>query len=105
MPDHEATAESAQTPAPRGPIRVAIVEDRDEIREGLVALLSDSDRFEVSGTWGCMEDALPALGAAPPDVALVDLGLPGMSGTDGIRRLKAERPSLLTVVLTVYEDD
>jgi DNA-binding NarL/FixJ family response regulator len=104
MPKDE-PIEPAETPDARGPIRVAIVEDQPEIREGLVALVSDSPRFRTAGAWGSMEEALPRLEEAPPDVALVDLGLPGMSGTDGIRRLKAQRPSLLTVVLTVYEDD
>jgi DNA-binding NarL/FixJ family response regulator len=87
------------------PIRVAIVEDRVEIREGLVALLAGPPRFRATGAWGSMEDALPALTNDPPDVVLVDLDLPGMSGTEGIRRLKDARPSLLSVVLTVYEDD
>jgi len=86
-------------------IRVCIVEDQPEIREGLLALLEESPRFRSAGAWPTMEDALPALEASAPDVVLVDLGLPGMSGTEGIRRLKAARPALLTVVLTVYEDD
>lgn len=89
-------------------IHVAIVEDQPGIREGLLALLAESPRFRVAGAWGSMEEALPVLeasGAVGPDVVLVDLGLPGMGGTDGIRRLKASRPQLLTVVLTVYEDD
>lgn len=86
-------------------IRVAIVEDQPDILRGLVALLQGTPRFLSAGAWSCMEDALPAVEAAPPDVLLVDLGLPGMSGTEGIRRLKGTCPSLLTVVLTVYEDD
>lgn len=87
------------------PIRVAVVEDRVEIREGLVALLAGPPRFRAAGSWGSMEEALPPLMRDPPDVVLVDLGLPGMTGTEGIRRLKEARPSLLSVVLTVYEDD
>lgn len=88
-------------------IRVAIVEDQDDIRGGLLALLEDSPRFRSAGAWPSMEEALPSLEdqASASDVVLVDLGLPGMSGTEGIRRLKEVRPDLLTVVLTVYEDD
>jgi DNA-binding NarL/FixJ family response regulator len=87
------------------PIRVGIVEDEAEIRDGLASLIADSPGFACAGAWGSMEDALPTLETAPVDVALVDLGLPGMSGVDGIRRLKASRPGLVTVVLTVYQDD
>ena len=86
-------------------IRVAIVEDRREIREGLVSLLDGLPNFRTTGAWESMEEALPVLEGDTADVVLVDLGLPGMSGTEGIRRLKERRPSLLTVVLTVYEDD
>jgi DNA-binding NarL/FixJ family response regulator len=52
-----------------------------------------------------MEEAMPAIGALRPEILLVDLGLPGMSGIVGIRQLKARTPELLSVVLTVYEDD
>jgi DNA-binding NarL/FixJ family response regulator len=90
---------------PGQPIRVAIVEDRREIREGLVSLLDGLPNFRTTGAWERMEEALPVLEKDSADVVLVDLGLPGMSGTEGIRRLKASRPALLTVVLTVYEDD
>jgi DNA-binding NarL/FixJ family response regulator len=89
-------------------IEVAIVEDQQEIREGLVALLEESTRFRCAGAWGSMEEGLAVLEppkGALPDVLLVDLGLPGMGGIEGIRRLKTGRPDLLMVVLTVYEDD
>lgn len=87
------------------PIRVGIIEDRDEIREGLADLIADSAGFACSGAWGTMEEALAAIEPAPPDVVLVDLGLPGMSGIEGIRRLKASLPALPMVVLSVYRDD
>ena len=94
-----------RAPSASGPIRVAIVEDQAPIRSGLVALLGDSPRFVAAGDWGSMEEALGPLETSPPDVVLVDLDLPGISGTEGIRRLKVRRPELLTVVLTIYEDD
>jgi DNA-binding NarL/FixJ family response regulator len=50
-----------------------------------------------------MEDALSAIGYEVPDVALVDIGLPGMSGIEGIALLKARHPHML--LLTVYDDD
>jgi DNA-binding NarL/FixJ family response regulator len=52
-----------------------------------------------------MEEALPAMDKAAPDIALVDIGLPGISGIEGIRILKERRPELALLVLTVYEDE
>jgi DNA-binding NarL/FixJ family response regulator len=52
-----------------------------------------------------MEDALPRIVTNPPDAILVDIGLPGMSGVDGIRILKERFPKLCLLVLTVYDDD
>jgi DNA-binding NarL/FixJ family response regulator len=52
-----------------------------------------------------MEEALSAMSAVPVDIVLMDLGLPGMSGLEGIRRLKQRHPQLHLVALTVYEDD
>jgi DNA-binding NarL/FixJ family response regulator len=52
-----------------------------------------------------MEEALPNIGKNLPDIALVDIGLPGMSGVEGIRRLRDQHPELLVVMLTIYGDD
>jgi len=90
------------------PIRVGIVEDLDDIREGLAALIADSPGFACTGAWRTMEEALAALRAlrtSHPQVVLVDLGLPGMDGIEGIRRIRADYPGVITVVLTVYQDD
>lgn len=86
-------------------IGVGIVEDLDEMREGLAALLRGTPGFVCTGAWGSMEEALPALHDGAPDVVLIDLGLPGMDGIEGIRRLRALHPELSLVVLTVYQDD
>jgi DNA-binding NarL/FixJ family response regulator len=86
-------------------IRVAIIEDKREIREGLALLISTTDGFRSVGAWPSMEEGLPGLDAALPDVVLVDLELPGMSGIDGIRILKERHPKFLLLVLTVYDDD
>src|SRR5688572_32257916 len=52
-----------------------------------------------------MEEALELIATDLPDIALVDIGLPGMSGIDGIRILKARHPALVLLALTVYDDD
>ena len=90
-------------PAP--PIRVAIIEDQREIREGLKTLVSGTPGYCVAGAWRSMEEALDGIARDVPDVALVDIGLPGMPGTDGIRILRERYPKLRTLMLTVYDDD
>ena len=84
---------------------VAIIEDRKEIREGLQKLIAGSDGFTCAGAYRTMEDAIEGIARQLPEVALVDLGLPGMSGIEGIRKLKSRYPNLLMLVLTVYGDD
>ena len=86
-------------------IRVTIIEDQRTTREALQALLNASEGFQTLDLFASMEEALPRMAARLPDVALVDIGLPGMSGIEGIRRLRDEFPGLLMLVLTVYEDD
>jgi DNA-binding NarL/FixJ family response regulator len=86
-------------------IRVAIIEDQRHIREGLGILIGGTSGYRVVGSFGSMEEALPNIGKGNPDVALVDIGLPGMSGIEGIRRLRERHPKLLVLMLTVYGDD
>src|SRR6266851_9617538 len=87
------------------PIRVAIIEDQRTIREGLASLVRGTEGFEACCVFGSMEEALPRIGAASPHVALVDIGLPGMNGIEGIRSLKQRYSAMLFLVLTVYDDD
>ncbi len=89
----------------RPPIKVAIIEDQEKIRSGLAALISGTGGFTCTGAWPSMEEALAALGGALPDIALVDIGLPGLSGIEGIRIMKERHPKLALLVLTVYEDE
>lgn len=86
-------------------IDVAIIEDAREIREGLGVLIGGSPGFTCPRRYGSMEEALTLLDAPLPQVVLVDLALPGMSGVEGIRVLKDRHPALVPVVLTVYDDD
>lgn len=87
------------------PVRVAIVEDQPEIREGLRVLIDGTPGFTCTGTFHAMEDILAELRPGAADLVLMDLGLPGMTGIEGIRRLKEVDAALRLVALTVYEDD
>jgi DNA-binding NarL/FixJ family response regulator len=87
------------------PLRVAVVEDQREIREGLGFLIDRTDGFRVTGTFRTMEDALAGFPRDVPQVVLLDIGLPGMSGIEGARILKERWPELLILTLTVYDDD
>lgn len=90
---------------PPEPLRVALIEDRREIRTGLQALIGGTEGFACAEAFASMEEALPALTARPPDVVLADIGLPGMSGIEGLRLLRQRHPELPMLMLTVYDDD
>jgi len=90
---------------PGSPIRVAIIEDQREFREGLAFLIDGTEGYRCAQRFGSMEEALDPLGRDPPDVALLDIGLPGISGIEGIRLLREQCPGLPVLVLTIYNDD
>src|SRR5574339_217981 len=93
------------TPARESPLRVALIEDQPQIRAGIAALIDRTAGFTSIGQYGSMEEALAGIGQQPPDVVLVDIGLPGMSGIEGIAVLRERWPALPVLVLTVYDDD
>ena len=84
-----------------------MVEDQREIRECLVLLLNGTDGFRCVGAFPTMEAALGALATSAdlPSVGLLDIGLPGMSGIEGVRLLRERHPAIVPVMLTIYEDD
>lgn len=91
-------------------INVAIIEDQRAIREGLAWLIDGTPGFHCTGSYASMETALAQIGktkpdAVLPDVVLMDIGLPGMDGIEGVRELKRRYPNLLALMLTVYDDD
>ena len=86
-------------------IEVAIVEDRREIRESLALLIGGTEGFKCIGSYRSMEEALDKLKVHQPHLLLSDIGLPGMSGTEGVAILKQLYPELLILMLTVYDDD
>lgn len=86
-------------------IKVAIIEDQQVLREGLAFLVDSTGGFRCTGSFGSVEQALERIGDDLPQVVLIDIGLPGVSGIEGIRILKNRWPELLLITLTVYEDD
>jgi DNA-binding NarL/FixJ family response regulator len=86
------------------PISVAIVEDNPDYRLGTSYILRTSPGFSVIGEYASAEAFFAALPAARPDVVLMDISLPGLSGIDAIGRLRADHPNVQAVVLSVHED-
>jgi DNA-binding NarL/FixJ family response regulator len=86
------------------PITVSIVEDDRKTRESLVALLRYASGVRLLGTHPSGEAALSGVPIEQPDVVLMDINLPGMSGIDCIAKLKAQMPGLRALMLTTYED-
>lgn len=86
----------------RTPIKVALVEDDNSTREGLRLLIHGSPGFHCTGAYESVEDALLALPGELPDVLLMDINLPGMSGREGVRIIKDRWPSIEVLMLSVY---
>jgi len=86
-------------------ITVAIVEDIKEIREGLQMLINLSEGFSCHEIYPDGEMALEHLPATKPDVVLMDINLPGISGIDCVQQLKPKCGDTQFIMSTVYEDD
>lgn len=85
-------------------VRVFVVEDQDPLREAMVLLLGWTAGFDCVGSAASAEAALEAEPEAPPDVVLLDIGLPGMSGLEALGPLHARWPGAECLVLTVHDD-
>src|SRR5690606_6158972 len=86
-------------------IRVGLVEDDRGIRDTLAALIGGAPGFECVGVFSAVEPAIESLPRKVPDVLLMDINLPGMSGIDGVRHLREILPAMQVIMLTVYEDE
>jgi DNA-binding NarL/FixJ family response regulator len=94
------TPQSAQSSA----ISVVVVEDDSSIRGILKTWLEETDGFTCVGVFPDVESALPQIPQIKPNVAIVDINLPGLSGIECVRQLKPQVPATQFVMLTVYED-
>lgn len=97
-------ATSERLPRTERRIRAAIVEDDPAVRRILREWIDQSSDFKCVYDCGDAESGIQALGSVAPEVALVDINLPGASGIECVRRLKPKLPATQFVMLTVYED-
>jgi len=101
----QAIEKTKMTAEPAEPIKVAIIEDERDIRDGLGMLINYTDGFTCVGKYGSMEEALAGIRHRTPDVVLSDIGLPGMNGIEGVRLIKEKFPEMTILMLSVYQDD
>ncbi len=85
-------------------ITVSIVEDQDETREHLTLLVNGAPGFSCVSNHGSAEEALTEIPKLRPDVVLMDINLPGISGIDCVRQLKEASPDIQALMWTMYED-
>jgi DNA-binding NarL/FixJ family response regulator len=86
-------------------IKVLIFEDNPELRSSLVALIGGTDGFTVPDTYAECTGAAEAVGKHDPDVVIMDIDMPGMSGLDGLQQIKNNFPQVNVLMLTVFDDD
>ena len=87
------------------PIKVCIVEDLKEVREGMVSLLSLDERFEILAAFADAESAMEGLPAWQPDIVIMDVNLPAMNGIDCIKKVKSQCKNTQFIMFTIFEND
>jgi DNA-binding NarL/FixJ family response regulator len=86
-------------------ITLAIVEDLDEVRDGLKNFIALSPEFKVLDTYKTAEEAAYEIPKQKPDIVIIDINLPGMNGIDCIKEIKNKVPATQFMMFTVYEND
>lgn len=86
-------------------IRLLLVDDHAVVRSGLQMLLGAEENLEIVGEAGNAADAIRQAELLKPDVMLMDIGLPDMSGIDATREIKRRFPEIAVVALTIHEDE
>ncbi len=85
-------------------INVAIVEDNNTIREGLAVLINRTNEYKCTGSFSNCEDFLDKVDLLDVDVVLMDIGLPGMNGIEGVKKTKQINSDVNILMLTIYEE-
>jgi DNA-binding NarL/FixJ family response regulator len=103
------TTETNSTTASIGSIpslvKVVVVEDHRELRDYISFMINSAEGYRCIGSYRTMEEAIEKIPGDIPDVVLSDIGLPGMSGIEGVKILKERYPQILILMITVYDDD
>lgn len=86
-------------------IYVSLVEDDDEIRSSIPQLINNSQGFKCISCFSNCESAIQEIPKNPPDVVLMDISLPGISGIEGVKILRDKAPGVDVIMLTVHKDD
>src|SRR5688572_30743607 len=87
-----------------GTIRVAIVEDDELLRDGMSRMVQEAEGLSCTAAVSSAEEALVTLRECPPDVLLLDIGLPGMAGSDAVSVFRQTFPDMAVLMLTVFSD-
>lgn len=88
-----------------GNAKLLLVDDHELFRKGLASLIGRADGMEVVGEAGTGQEALELTAALEPDVILLDLGLPGLTGTEVARRIRADHPRIRIIVVSMHSDE
>ncbi|MBJ06272.1 MAG: DNA-binding response regulator [Verrucomicrobiaceae bacterium] len=89
----------------RDPIKVAVIEDTPALGKLVQRIVDSMDGIQTFGVWENAEDGLKAIENGGPDVVLMDISLPGMSGIEATARLKEKQPEVDVIMLTVFDDN
>jgi DNA-binding NarL/FixJ family response regulator len=90
---------------PRRPIRILIVDDHPVVRQGLRSLLSNHADLQIIAEAGRAQEAFAAVKQENPDIVLLDIRLPGMTGIEAARQMHRDYPHIRIIILTSYDDD
>ena len=87
------------------PLYISIIEDNRYFRSGWEAILKGDPDVRLAGSFGSCEEAFSFAGFGETDLCLMDIGLPGMSGIDGVVHIRREYPRVAVIMCTVHDDD
>jgi len=86
-------------------VRIVVVEDDDLIRESFATLINENENYICISNYDNCEDAINNLSSDKPKIILMDIGLPGISGIEGIKRIKSKEPGIDIITVTVHQED